>query len=86
MTRTEALDLLQQYSVYIRTHCSHVTRENTILDRVADAPRRFPKSGSKAKAMRWLGWAQGVLEASGVFAPQDIENHSRTRIVCEPLP
>lgn len=33
----------------------------------------------EGKAMRWLGFVQGVLVANGIFSLDDVKKHSRTR-------
>ena len=37
--------------------------------------------GSEKKAMRWLGYMQGILVAKSVFTLDDVKEHSRTRRV-----
>jgi hypothetical protein len=39
--------------------------------------QRFVDEGRIEKAMRWLGFLQGVLWESGEFSLDDLKNHSR---------
>lgn len=45
---------------------------------------RFPEDGDEAKAMRWLGFAQGVLYARKIFSLEDVKNHTRRKYVLAP--
>jgi hypothetical protein len=75
MTKERALRLVQQYAAVFRT-----TGEwDTTLTEIAD---RWPEDGSEQKAMRWLGFVQGVAYARGLFTLEEIKEHSMTgRIV-----
>lgn len=51
---------------------------------LAGITSRFPVDGSERKAMRWLGYAQGVAHALGYYTLDEIKEHSRTGTVSEP--
>ena len=90
MTREDALDLLEQYAE--RVSDSPSAARTAILSQKAEDRRamlrevegmhsRFPADGSERKAMRWLGFMQGVLVALGVYTLDEVKEHSRTRRV-----
>ncbi len=66
MNRAEALSLIKNYSSWARD--AH--------DVLFEIHKRFPEDGSENKAMRWLGFCQGVLLERGVFRLDDLKNHS----------
>jgi len=53
----------------------------SFLDGIA---ARFPEDGSEKKAMRWLGYAQGVAHALGYYSLDEIKAHSRDRVITPP--
>lgn len=71
MTRTDALEMILEYSRY-------ALGVDDVLFGIA---HRFPSDGSEAKSMRWLGFCQGVLCARGVFTLDDLKQHSMTRSI-----
>ncbi len=80
MTRDEALSLLREYSEEA-TIPDAFDWQDQIYDDAMGMPARFPTDGSKAKAMRWLGYMQGVLVALGVYTLDEVKEHSRRRSV-----
>ena len=80
MTRAEALSLLGEYCERLHNAGAWV---GTLGDAVGMAAR-FPEDGSEAKAMRWLGYMQGVLVASGVYSLDEVKEHSRRKWVVAP--
>lgn len=82
MTREEALTMLAGYS--------------EVIPELKGMRQRFPEGGSAAKAMRWLGYAQGVCSALGYFSLDALKEHSRLRLdvriapphmrACQPAP
>ncbi len=44
---------------------------------------RFPADGSENKAMRWLGFCQGILVERGIFTLEEVKIHSRDKEVTE---
>jgi hypothetical protein len=84
MTRAEALLMLDAYSFVAARVILVAPRRNdrwpalAILQGMRD---RFPPDGSDAKAQRWLGFAQGVLHAAGVYDLHALKNHSKTKRV-----
>jgi hypothetical protein len=70
MTRSDALTMLAEYEQY--------------LPRIRGMSSRFPEDGSDRKAMRWLGFAQGVACALGIYSVEELRTHSRERLVTPP--
>jgi len=70
MTRDTALRLLAEYEQHIPA-----------LDGMR---ARFPDDGSEAKAMRWLGYAQGIAVGCGAYSLDEVESHSRDGVVSPP--
>lgn len=83
MTRQRALGLLEEYGRYAKSvkwrisNNINETQWKAFLE-VQDVRKRFPDDGSTDKAMRWLGWVQGVMQACGVFTLEELKDHSRT--------
>lgn len=71
MIREDALKLIKEYANYAEDE----------LDTLYKIHERFPSDGSENKAMRWLGFCQGVLFERGVFSLDDIKDHSKNRRV-----
>jgi len=71
MTKTTALKLLTEYA----NLCAGMS--HPIAKDAARMPDRFPESGSVRKAMRWLGYMQGVMVMSGAFRIDQVKEHSR---------
>lgn len=72
MTRDEALAMIEEYA----TICAKHADEDVVLD-AAMMPDRWPVDGNESKAMRWLGYIQGVLVRDGVFTLEQVKDHSR---------
>ena len=72
MTREEALGLIEQYAGWA---------DDSIDDVLYDIDKRFPADGSENKAMRWLGFCQGVLVERGIFTLDDVKHHSKNKTV-----
>jgi hypothetical protein len=68
MTRTDAVDLLKQYAA--------VTRDPKVCDLASRVEQH-----SEGKAMRWLGFVQGILVERGLYTVEDVKSHSRERRV-----
>lgn len=77
MNRAEALELIRQYAHEIDSS----SESYFVLIEASGMPDRFPSDGSENKAMRWLGYMQGALVATGFFTLDDVKRHSRTRKV-----
>lgn len=69
MTRGDALFLVWWYSQQFR--------EAGWSDEYSGLHDRFPRDGSEAKAMRWLGFAQGAAVQGGLFTLDEVKQHSR---------
>jgi hypothetical protein len=67
MTKETALLMIAEYQKYA------IDR----LDPLDGIRSRFPENGSKNKAMRWLGFCQGLLVARNVYTLEEIKEHSR---------
>ena len=75
MNREEALKLLASYQEVARGH----SKPELLLT----IRERFPDDGSEAKAMRWLGFAQGMLVAEGIFTLTEVKQHAKNKEVRE---
>lgn len=73
MTRKQALDLIKEYQDWANAE-EMPSPDHSTLRTIRD---RFPDDGSENKAMRWLGFCQGVLLATGVFTLDELKDHSR---------
>jgi hypothetical protein len=71
MERQEVLDMIQVYQ-------SYAEGEQDVLHGIRG---RFPDDGSTDKAMRWLGFCQGVLIERGIFTLDELKQHSKDRYV-----
>ena len=85
MTSRDALGLLYQYCDLLQAQDATPRHPWTgQVDTLRDAAKmfnRFPLDGSPHKAMRWLGYMQGVLVMSGIFTLEQVKRHSQTRKV-----
>jgi hypothetical protein len=86
MTRDDALALVEEYADVALSMVTHAGQYVTLSKRRAwtgliGMRERFPANGSERKAMRWLGFCQGVMVASGVFSLDEVKEHSRRRRV-----
>lgn len=77
MTKDDALSLMDQY-------CSLVKELGGHNETVTGLRDRFPEDGSEKKAMRWLGFMQGVLYITNIFTLEEIKAHSRDKVVSVP--
>jgi len=77
MTKDEAVDLMDQY-------CSLVKELGGHNEVVTGLRSRFPADGSKSKAMRWLGFMQGVLYITEIFTLEELKMHSRDKTISGP--
>ena len=89
MTREDALNLLNEYceaidhrGTYLRPFTS--LRSCETLEDAKGMAARWPAGGSKAKAMRWLGYMQGVLVCAGYYDLDEVKEHSRRKYVQKP--
>jgi len=82
MTKVEALRLLCQY-------CFVLSTKETLGDVVRDAAgmcERFPLDGGDiTKAMRWLGYIQGVCVCAGVYSLAQVKMHSKRKYVYQSM-
>lgn len=71
MNKEEALSLLAEYQEV-------VVKRGTGPNLLIDTSDRWP-GGDEAKAMRWLGFAQGMLVARGIYNLDEVKQHSRDK-------
>jgi len=69
MTKDTALRLIEQYTA--------VFKSQGLPDTASELAQRWPQDGSEKKAMRWLGFAQGVAYCSGIYTLDELKEHSR---------
>lgn len=77
MNRQEALSLLFEYQEFSLP--PEGVRANPTLEILNTIRDRFLVYGNEAKAMRWLGFAQGVLFAGGWFGLDALKTHSKNK-------
>ena len=89
MDKPTALNLINQYADRLAAWAARPhgrwaheqsSVERTLWETVHDAigmPDRWPEDGSERKAMRWLGYMQGVAVACGLFTLDEVKEHSR---------
>ena len=70
MKRKTALGMISDYADYAR-------RQGDTCSTVTDVMNRWPADGSTDKAMRWLGFMQGVMWSAGYYTLAEIKAHSR---------
>jgi hypothetical protein len=75
--RATALKLIRRYTDEFKAEFGHINAHDAVLTELAD---RFPEDGSKNKAMRWLGFAQGVSYEMGMYSLDELKEHSREAI------
>jgi len=68
MTKETALNLIKEYT--------EIFRDRGLPEIASALHDRWPEDGSEKKAMRWLGFAQGVAWSSDLFSLEDIKMHS----------
>ena len=71
MNKLTALRLLSEYK----------QRHTVMLHGYCES---FPENGSEKKAMRWLGFVQGMLVAHGIYRLAEVKEHSRYGRVRKP--
>ena len=78
MTREVALSLLSGYAPFCANEALDFKPESDrdILESAAGMSERFPFDGSEAKAMRWLGYMQGICVAYGIYSLEQVKQHS----------
>lgn len=69
MVKNDALMLIERYGDLLKAD----GEEDTTLTEIRS---RFPEDGSEKKAMRWLGFMQGVLYEKERFTLDEIKKHS----------
>lgn len=79
MTRDEALHVMMGYRLMLASDGRTTT--NHLLAHVRDMPMRIQASENTDKVMRWLGYMQGVLHATGVYTLDQLKEHSKRRSV-----
>jgi hypothetical protein len=67
MTRETALEMIEGYGSYYRDQ----------NDTLCGVRARFPEDGGEAKAMRWLGYCQGMLVERRTFTLDEVKEQSR---------
>lgn len=72
MTKRKAVSLIKQYT--------KVFKQNNLPDIYSELYFRYLSlhRPSKSKTMRWLGFAQGVAVAKGLFTLAEVKDHSST--------
>lgn len=70
MTKDTAIELVRQYAEI--AYLSGM-RDPTIVE----IHTRWPEDGSERKAMRWLGFMQGVLYSNHLCTLDELKEHSR---------
>jgi len=73
MNKSEALHLIKEY-------CAAAVRLSW-GEAITGLRSRFPDDGSENKAMRWLGFIQGVHFARGSYSLESLKDHSRVKAV-----
>ena len=93
MLRSEALRMIAQYSGKLESYMIVMTddgvdypclSEQVLWGAVRNAigmPSRWPDTGSEGKAMRWLGYIQGICAACGLYTLDELKEHSKNRFV-----
>ncbi len=80
MTKAQSIALIRQY-------CETLRNVRAMHDVQVDAAGMYDRweaaPGDKDKAMRWLGYIQGVCVASGIFTRIEVQQHSRDLKVTE---
>ena len=74
MTKDKAIRLIRQYDFLLTDRGE---RDPVVLHLLS----RWPEDGSEYKAMRWLGFIQGVCYGKRIFKLDEIKEHSRSGIV-----
>lgn len=69
MTKAQALQLITIYGEWL----TRVGWEDPTSTQIME---RWPQDGSENKAMRWLGFMQGVLYQSCLMSLDEIKQHS----------
>lgn len=72
MTKSTALRMLGQYC-----ECLSGYQLTPVLRDAGGMFDRWPDGGSVRKAMRWLGYMQGVLVATNYFSLEAVKAHSK---------
>lgn len=88
MTKEEALDLLDEYCAILHNHLEgprpgilSPRRGDAALEDAVGMRERFPEDASEKKAMRWLGFMQGILVATEFFTKDEVKAHSKNKKV-----
>lgn len=77
MNGYQAYALLREYCELLHGQ-ARLAALQPILEDARGMSQRFPTDGSNVKAMRWLGYMQDVLVASGVFTLAQVKEHAKT--------
>lgn len=72
--------ILSNRGIIVQRHAQHATLAHVrwMTNALQDWPITLDNC---TKALRWLGFVQGVLVANNVFTIEDVKEHSRTRQV-----
>ena len=76
MTKDNALDLISEY-------CEIMKKRGCEDEIVTGLRDRVPPNAREAKAMRWLGFMQGVLYSQGVFPLEELKKHSMEGMISD---
>lgn len=74
LIRADALRMIEEYE-------AEASQNPDCPDVLRGISSRFPTGGSEAKAMRWLGFCQGVCVERGLYTLDDVKDHSKARKV-----
>lgn len=69
MTKDTAIRLIREYTQIFKTH--------GLARTASELADRWPEDGSEKKAMRWLGFAQGVAWSKRIFTLEELKEHSK---------
>jgi hypothetical protein len=85
MTRDEALSLMDEYVEVFKGYCEapHSVSGDDASLQAAGMTERFPEGGSEAKAMRWLGYIQGLAVGRFIYTLEEVKIHSENRTIVE---
>ncbi len=82
MTKQTAIRMVTEYCVVMKQQHRHNYSSNALVD-AARMSDRWPKEGSENKAMRWLGYIQGVCVCDCLFTLEEVKQHSKQGYVIE---
>lgn len=81
MTEAKLLQIIDKYSSdeLIEIYMKSANRPNSIVHVVGMLPRLrvLIIEGHREKAMRWLGFIQGVLFSNNIYSVEQLKEHNR---------